>query len=75
VTDNERPLLAGDVRQTFGRAGFRVLTDYFTAKYRYIASGKVRWLLPLYNVVESIALSPRPLRQFRAIVLSYGIRE
>lgn len=75
VTENERPLLAEDVRRTFAAAGFRVLTDYFTAKYRYVASGAVRWVLPLYNVVEAVALAPRPLRRFRAIVLSYGIRE
>ena len=74
VTENERPLLAESVRQVFSRAGFQVLTDYFTAKYRYIASGRVRWLLPAYNLFESVLFAPRPLRQFRAIVLSFGIR-
>jgi ubiquinone/menaquinone biosynthesis C-methylase UbiE len=75
VTENERPLLAETVRQVFGRVGFRVLTDYFTAKYRYVASGRVRWVLPAYNLAESVLFSPRPLRRFRAIVLSYGIRD
>ena len=63
VTENERPVIPGQVRQIFSRAGFTVMTDYFTAKYRYVASGRVRWLLPAYNLVESVIFAPRPFRR------------
>jgi ubiquinone/menaquinone biosynthesis C-methylase UbiE len=73
VTENERPVLAGEVAKIFCRAGFRVGSDFLSGlKYRYIASGKVRWLLPLYNSIDSILFAPGFMRRFRAFVLSYG---
>lgn len=73
VTENERPVLAHAVAAAFSAAGFRVGTEYLSGlKYRYIASGKVRWLLPVYNTIDSIVFSPAFMRRFRAFVLSYG---
>src|SRR6187401_2756322 len=53
VTENERPVLAKEAAETFRAAGFTVETDYLSnLRYRYVASGRVRWLLPLYNAID-----------------------
>lgn len=73
VTANERPVLAGNIAATFRKAGFRVGSEFLSGlKYRYIASGKVRWLLPLYNTIDSLMFSPAFMQRFRAFVISYG---
>jgi SAM-dependent methyltransferase len=73
VTENERPVLAHEIAATFHDAGFRVGTEYLSGlKYRYIASGKVRWLLPLYNAIDSVVFSPGFMQRFRAFVFSFG---
>ena len=73
VTENERPVLAGQIATIFRAAGFRTGTEFMSGlKYRYIASGKVRWLLPLYNVIDGLVFAPGFMRRFRAFVLSYG---
>jgi ubiquinone/menaquinone biosynthesis C-methylase UbiE len=73
VTENERPVLARETANTFRRAGFQVETDYLSnLRYRYVASTKVRWLLPVYNAFDS-ALSVLPFaRSYRAFVLTFG---
>jgi hypothetical protein len=73
VTANERPLLARRVAQTFEQAGFRTGTDFISnLQYRYVASGKMRWLLPVYNAIDSALFAPQLMRKFRAFVLTYG---
>jgi len=73
VTENERPVLAGEITATFRDAGFRVGTEFLSGlNYRYIASGKVRWLLPLYNAIDSMLFSPHFMQRFRAFVISFG---
>lgn len=73
VTENERPVLAGEVAATFRAAGFRVGTEFHSGmKYRYIASGAVRWLLPAYNVVDRFLFSPSFMKRFRAFVFTFG---
>jgi ubiquinone/menaquinone biosynthesis C-methylase UbiE len=73
VTENERPVLAREVAATFRNAGFRTGTEFLSGmKYRYIASGALRWLLPLYNTIDSGLFSPGLMRRFRAFVFSFG---
>ena len=73
VTENERPVLASRIATIFRAAGFRTGTEFMSGlKYRYIASGKVRWLLPLYNAIDGMVFAPGFMRGFRAFVLSYG---
>lgn len=73
VTENERPVLAGEIATVFEKAGFRAGSEFLSGlKYRYVASGAVRWLLPLYNALDSLMFSPAFMRRFRAFVLSYG---
>jgi ubiquinone/menaquinone biosynthesis C-methylase UbiE len=73
VTENERPVLAREIAATFRKAGFRTGTEYLSGlTYRYIASGSLRWLLPLYNAIDSILFSPTFMQRFRAFVLSFG---
>jgi ubiquinone/menaquinone biosynthesis C-methylase UbiE len=73
VTNNERPVLAHEVAAAFRRAGFTVGTEYLSnLRYRYVASGRVRWLLPAYNAIDSVLFAPHFMRQFRAFVLTSG---
>ena len=73
VTENERPVLAHEVAATFKRAGFTVGTEYISnLSYRYVASGKLRWLLPLYNAIDGTVFAPGFMRRFRAFVLTFG---
>jgi SAM-dependent methyltransferase len=75
VTENERPVLANDIAATFRRAGFRTGSEFVSGlKYCYIASGKVRWLLPIYNAIDSVLFAPPFMRWFRAFVFSYGVK-
>jgi ubiquinone/menaquinone biosynthesis C-methylase UbiE len=75
VTENERPVLAHEIAATFRSLGFRVGTEFLSGlNYRYIASGAVRWLLPLYNAVDSHLFSPSFMQRFRAFVLSFGAK-
>lgn len=75
VTENERPVLGGEIATTFRDAGFRVATEFLSGlKYRYIASGNVRWLLPLYNAIDTFLFNPDFMKRFRAFVLTFGER-
>ncbi len=73
VTPNERPVVASLVAETFRAAGFKVETDYLSnLHYRYIASARLRWLLPIYNAVDSALFAPPFMRAFRSFVLTFG---
>jgi len=73
VTENERPILARQIAETFRCVGFKVGIDYLSnISYRYIASPKLRWALPIYNVVDRTLFAPRFMRPFRSLVLTYG---
>ena len=73
VTENERPVFADEVAAAFRRAGFSVGTEYLSnLKYRYVASGWVRRLLPVYNAIDSTLFTPGFMRRFRAFVLTFG---
>jgi ubiquinone/menaquinone biosynthesis C-methylase UbiE len=73
VTENERPVLANEIAATFRNAGFRTGSEFLSGmKYRYIASGAVRWLLPLYNAIDSFLFFPNFMRRYRAFVFSFG---
>ncbi len=75
VTENERPVLAKEAAETFRAAGFTVETDYLSnMSYRYVASGRVRWLLPLYNAIDSMLFTPSFMRPFRSFVLTSGVK-
>ena len=73
VTENERPVLAHETAATFRAAGFSVQTEYqSTLRYRYIASSRMRWLLPVYNAIDSVLFAPNFMRAFRPFVLTIG---
>ena len=73
VTANERPVLAREIAATFARAGFRVRTDFMSnLNYRYLASARLRWLLPAYNAIDRIAFTPSLMKPLRSFVLTYG---
>ena len=75
VTANERPVVAEQVVKVFSDAGFAVWTDYISVHYRYIASSRLRWVLPLYNSIETLLFKPAPLKSYRAFVLTIGVKE
>ncbi|MBS0248046.1 MAG: class I SAM-dependent methyltransferase [Proteobacteria bacterium] len=73
VTRNERLLLADDLLNAFRRAGFHVNCEYHSGlKYRYIAAAKLRWLLPLYNLVDSVLFAPSFMARLRAFIFTSG---
>lgn len=73
VTANERPVLAQQVAAVFRAAGFDTGTDYLSGlRYRYVASSRVRRLLPIYNAIDGALFAPRFMRPFRAFVLTFG---
>lgn len=73
VTENERPVIAAEVADTFRKAGFTVGTEYHSGmKYRYLASGAVRWLLPAYNLVDALLFAPSFMERHRAFVFTFG---
>jgi ubiquinone/menaquinone biosynthesis C-methylase UbiE len=75
VTENERPVLAEQVAQTFRNVGFKTSTDFLSGlSYRYVASGLVSKVLPIYNVVDGLVFRPNFLRALRAFVLTYGVK-
>jgi len=73
VTANERPVLARKVAAAFRAAGFSIETEYLSnLHYRYVASKRVRWLLPIYNAIDSVLFAPGFMRPFRSFVLTFG---
>jgi ubiquinone/menaquinone biosynthesis C-methylase UbiE len=75
VTENERPVLAREVARVFEAAGFSVGTDYLSGlSYRYVASSRVRMLLPIYNAIDSLVFGLPMMKPLRAFVLTYGAK-
>jgi len=73
VTENERPVLAHQIAGVFRQAGFKVGTDYISdLSYRYLASSRLRWLLPAYNAVDRAVFAPNFMKPLRSFVLTYG---
>jgi len=75
VTENERPVLAREIAGVFARSGFTVGTDYLSdLRYRYLASAKLRWLLPAYNTIDRAVFAPEFMKPLRSFVLTYGAK-
>ncbi|HWK95613.1 MAG TPA: class I SAM-dependent methyltransferase [Pseudolabrys sp.] len=73
VTENERPVIASHLADAFTAAGFTTGTEFHSGmKYRYLASGALRWLLPVYNFVDSVAFAPRFMAPLRSFVFTWG---
>jgi ubiquinone/menaquinone biosynthesis C-methylase UbiE len=73
VTENERPVLAHEVAAVFSDIGFEVGTDYISdLSYRYLASSKMRWLLPAYNALDRALFAPNFMKPLRSFVLTFG---
>lgn len=73
VTENERPILAGEIAATFRAAGFRTGTEFHSGlQYRHTASPAVRRLLPLYNLIDRILFRPELMTRYRSFVFSFG---
>lgn len=73
VTENERPVLADQVRAVFKQAGFAVATDYLSGlSYRYVASPRARRFLALYNFIDAHLFNWDVLRGLRSFVLTSG---
>jgi len=73
VTENERPVLARQIAATFRQAGFSVGTDYLSdLSYRYVASTRLRWVLPVYNALDRSLFTPGFMKPFRSFVLTHG---
>ena len=75
VTENERPVLAHQVRSIFSSEGFQVQTDYIAGlAYRYVASSRTRMLLPIYNFIDNIVFNLAIMKPLRPFVLTSGVK-
>lgn len=75
VTENERPVLAEQVAETFKRSGFSVSTSYLSGlAYRYVASSTASKLLPLYNFIDSFLFVPKFMEPFSSFVITAGLK-
>jgi len=73
VTENERPIIASQVAETFRHIGFDTATDYLSGlHYRYIASAGARRILPLYNFMDNVLFRPSWLKPYSAFILTRG---
>ena len=73
VTENERPVLAWRLAQVFRKEGFGVHTDYLAGlPYRYVASGRARALLPIYNFIDGMVFNLGVMKPLRPFVLTSG---
>jgi SAM-dependent methyltransferase len=73
VTENERPVLAAQVRTLFGQAGFTVQIEYLSGlAYRYVASRRARLLLPVYNFLDANLFRLDILQALRSFVITSG---
>lgn len=73
VTENERPVLAKQVADTFRQTGLAVRTDYLAGlAYRYVASSRAHMLLPIYNFIDGRIFALGLMRPFRPFVLTSG---
>lgn len=75
VTENERPVLAHQVRSIFSSEGFQVQTDYIAGlAYRYVASSRTRMLLPIYNFIDNVVFNLAIMKPLRPFVLTSGVK-
>jgi hypothetical protein len=73
VTENERPILAWRAAKMFHDESFRVRTDYLAGlAYTYVASQRIRALLPIYNFIDNVVFNIAIMRLFRPFVLISG---
>ena len=71
--ENERPVLARQIAAVFRKSGFQVGTEYISdLSYRYLASSKLRWMLPAYNALDRMLFAPDFMKPLRSFVLTYG---
>ena len=75
VTENERPVLAGEVAAVFARAGFSVSSHYLAGlAYRYVASPRARLVLPIYNFIDAAVFGLSFMERLRPFVLTAGVK-
>jgi SAM-dependent methyltransferase len=73
VTENERPVLAWQIARIFRNEGFRVRSDYLAGlTYRYVASHRMRALLPVYNFIDNVVFNLAIMQPLRPFVLTSG---
>jgi SAM-dependent methyltransferase len=76
VTKNERPIIPGRVAAAFRNAGLTAKTAYLGGlSFRFIASGRMQPMLPLYNALDAVLSRPALLAPLRPFVLTYGNRD
>lgn len=76
MTENERPIVAAEMVRVFTAAGFHVSIGYLSGiRCRYIASSRLRWALPIYNLLDYMLFRLGSLKPYSAFVLTRGVKE
>lgn len=75
VSENEKPIVASNMRREFEVKGFKIEIDFISGlKYNHVESSLMKSLLPWYNFIDSLIFSLPFLRRFRPLVLITGTR-
>lgn len=73
VTRNERLLTFNDLVAGCRAAGFDATYEFHSGlNYRYIAAEKLRFMLPAYNLVDSLLFAPSFMARLRAFIFTVG---
>jgi len=76
VTENEQPINATQVMQSFKKVGFDVYISYLSGlKYRYVASKPAQLILPIYNLIDDALSRIIFLKPYSAFVLTKGVKK
>jgi ubiquinone/menaquinone biosynthesis C-methylase UbiE len=73
VTENERPVRAGELAAMFRNLGFSVGTDFLAGlPYRFVASPTARVALPVYNFIDRWLFTLPLMKPLSPFVLTHG---
>jgi ubiquinone/menaquinone biosynthesis C-methylase UbiE len=73
VTENERPILSGQVAAVFRDAGFAVRSEFLAGlPYRFVQSAATRMALPIYNAIDRWVFTIPMLARLAPFVLTAG---
>lgn len=76
VTENERPILASQLRRMFQQQGLTYQPTFVDGlSYRYVESTTAQGILPVYNFIDKYAFRLPLLKPFRAFVFSSGTKK
>ncbi len=76
VTENERPVLASQLRKVIESVGFETKFDYLSGlKYVYVKSKMAVNFLPVYNFLDTLIFDNNLFKIFSAFLITLGCKK